>query len=144
MYGWKVSRLPFESWWRSTAQKPALSGEVEGALRGRLTAKIIPECGSWIHEHDELIFCFSLINANSPLACKVGKLLFRSTHGSEKGLIPDFGRIKPPDYCRMICKVDLWYRFRVNDVFLSHKLQSSMKKRLEPESPFSFQFFVFF
>ena len=27
-------------------------------------------------------------------------------------------------------------------IFISHKLQSSMKTRLEPESPFTFQFFV--
>ena len=53
----------------------------------------------------------------------------------KKGLIPDFGRTRPPDYCLIICKVDLWYTFRVNGVFMSRTFSSSMKTRLAPESP---------
>ena len=77
---------------------------------------------------------------NSPVAV-VGKLSFRSTHGSRprvrKGLIQDFAKTRPPDYCLIICKVDLLYRFRVNNDFISRTLRSSMKTRLEPESPFT-------
>ena len=48
------------------------------------------------------------------------------------GLIPDFGRTRPPDYCLIICKVDLWYKFRLNGDFISGTLRSSIKTRLEP------------
>ena len=55
----------------------------------------------------------------------------------QKGLIPDFGRSRPPDYCLIIFKVNLWYRFRVNGDFISRALKvgSRRKHNLQENSP---------
>ena len=42
----------------------------------------------------------------------------------------DFGRTRPPDNYLINCKVDLWYRFQENGVFMPRPLRSSMKTRL--------------
>ena len=57
----------------------------------------------------------------------------------QKGLIPDFGRSRPPDYCLIIFKVNLWYRFRVNGDFISRALKVGsrrlVKHHLRENSP---------
>ena len=57
----------------------------------------------------------------------------------QKGLILDFGRSRPPDYCLIIFKVNLWYRFRVNGDFISRALKVGsrrlVKHHLRENSP---------
>ena len=56
---------------------------IEGAPRERRAANIIRVCESSIHEHDELIFCFSPINPNSPVA-EVGNCRFVQPAGKKR------------------------------------------------------------
>ena len=100
-----------------------------------------------IHLQERYVKCFSTTNASCiqtsfSSSSRGPKTAVLFNPRVRKGLIPDFGRTRSPDYCLIICKVDLLYRFRVNGVFMPRVSRSSKKTRLESESLFTSYFLV--